>query len=93
MAIPSTATFIYRVISKPIFRGGLPNAKLLEVINAMKADTSGQFAFFYGAGNLLIFDWAPNITSNPTASIQLLRVIEWLGVSFSVLSITQVKGP
>ena len=92
MAISSTATVIYRVVSYHQRRGVLPAADLAAVVAAMTADTTGQYQLVASSGNTLIFDYAPRPDLNPSASLSLKAAIEWNGIPFCVLSATRLKS-
>lgn len=92
MAIPSNAALVYRIVAKANVRGGLAASKLNEVASAMNADTSGQYQLIHAGGNTIIYDWAPNLTSNASASILLRKTIEWAGTAFAAVSVSLMKG-
>lgn len=92
MAIAPTAPLVYRIVSKANYRGGVAPAKLAEIVAAMNADTTGQYQLVYAGGNTIIYDWAPIMTSNASATIALRKVIDWSGVTFSAVSTMIVKG-
>lgn len=92
MAIPSNAALVYRIVAKANIRGTLPAAQLADVANAMNADATGQFQLIHAGGSTLIYDWAPSLATNASASILLRKVVDWGGVAFIAVSITLMKG-